>query len=877
MAALAAVAALAAMGIGLSLLLYPAWVGAKHAPPKEFAVAPLVNEHDWRNYLDDRTGRLVGRVVGPDGAPAAGARVWLAANIADHPLVEVRADQEGRFELDVGDSAKLYAQSADGQLESSSRYPFSIGHNRSQDVGKPIIELKLAERQRRWVEVQVVDGNGEPVAGTQLVLHQHGWLNETGVTDHQGRARATIRRDSECWEVLAFKSGWGVDSIEFGVKETMRAEFPIIRVPQPKIEAQFDEWLSKQHQPLTLRLLETAPVTVQAVDQRNRPVRDLLISALVHIPKPFSNFFIHSAGSRPLPELSRLTDDEGRATFDMLPVEGSAKFDVAWGGRDDTRARFYTLAPLEWSAKSGRQVLTLRVARTAPIRGKVTEADGRPVAEATLTATSYGASGTAVSRPNGSYELFVRPDHTYTMTASTRLGESLPREGVRVAFETPVDGIDLALQPRAEVTVSGSEPVTDPGQSVGRRECTVVQCDSLPLRAFDGKGGDAAWNLARMHTTSFGMSILPDGRLRANLGPGAYIFFGRPWQTPHSFRITDRQPLAITMRDPPNWPGESLLTGVVFDQLGKPVAGADVYFYSMARPSTGTIWHRADAEGRFSFWRPRVDGIVKARLGRGDAVARIDADTKELELRHRGFARIRGKFVGLPPLKRSVRWEARLTLPVDDTEEYPAPVVERSPLQEGEEFVFRCSCVGLNLNLQISDTGRVWHTVATLKAETEGELDAGEITVDADQLEAALTDPMALAFAGADIDDEPFARGSGLSGAIDAANRTNRKLLIVAADPNGPLCRDLAQWLREGRAVTDGFRLLALRVSQPFGIDAHSFVPWLDVSFADAEQMVLAIVSPQGILLQRWRPGEFSHNGRIDRAKVQGLLTKHRN
>ncbi|MBX7072915.1 MAG: hypothetical protein K1X71_07170 [Pirellulales bacterium] len=268
----------------------------------------------------------------------------------------------------------------------------------------------------------------------------------------------------------------------------------------------------------------------------------------------------------------------------------------------------------------------------------------------------------------------------------------------------------------------------------------------------------------------------------------------------------------------------------------------------------------------------------------GDAVARIDADTKELTLRHRGYARIRGKIVGLPPLKRSVRWEARLTLPVDDTGEFPSPVVEQSPLQDREEFVFRFSCIGVNLDLQISDTGRVWHTVATLKADAEGELDVGEIAVDADKLEAALTDPMALAFAGADIDDEQFVlndRGhdsrAWLAHAVEAANRANKKLLIVATDPNGPLCRDLAQWLREDRAVTDGCRLLALRVSQPFGIDAHSFVPWLDVSFADAEQMVMAIVSPQGILLERWRPGEFSHDGRIDRAKVQALLTKHRN
>ncbi|MBX9792591.1 MAG: hypothetical protein K2Y37_27130 [Pirellulales bacterium] len=222
--------------------------------------------------------------------------------------------------------------------------------------------------------------------------------------------------------------------------------------------------------------------------------------------------------------------------------------------------------------------------------------------------------------------------------------------------------------------------------------------------------------------------------------------------------------------------------------------------------------------------------------------------------------------------------------PVEDSDQWPPPVVERSPFLAGEPFSFRFVCVGLELDLQVSDTGLVWYTVGTLPVEQGGEYDAGEIQVDAAKVEAAMEDPLALAFAGGALTDDQFERlstpGSNcrerLSRAVGMAGKTNKKLLVVVGDPDGTLCQDLARWLREDRTVTEAFRIVALRVSRPFHYDAHAFVPWIDVSYADAQRLVLAVASPDGQLLDRWKAAELTSGEHLDPTKVRVLLERHR-
>ncbi|MBX9789556.1 MAG: carboxypeptidase-like regulatory domain-containing protein, partial [Pirellulales bacterium] len=555
------------VSIGISLCLAQAVV---RAPPiddatSSFSMAPVIKEDLWQDYVAPRTRRVTGRVVDVAGKPSVGAKVWLAAGFAARPLVEVQTDEKGRFELDAGESVVVYAASSDGRLEASTQWPIFL-EAAGASTTQPPIELRLAVRHRRLVKLHVRDERGAPVAGAKLILHQQGWLDELGTTDDRGHAMVPVRRDSEYWEVLAYKPAYGLAAVGFGIRQLMNSAPRFKSEPLEVIEKQLDEWLGRQPDPLPLPLFAARTVPVRVVDQQDRAVPGLLVAPLVSLSRKFEDGFFRSASSTPLPELSRVTDQEGRIVVDFVP--GNASVEFAVGAGYFTRAalpRFFVLEPLRWEAAKNPEARTLRVARMVPIRGQVLDSEGKPVPQARVEATARTTSGWAIARDDGSYQVLVQPNHIFKLSAASNSVASLPREGVRVEFETPVEGIDLVVNPLAEITIVGAERVNDPGQSVGRLECLMVHCQTVPLRTFDAERNDHDWSIAQISTMTFFTRDVTERRLRYSLGPGTYAFFGRPWQEPQWFRITDSQARAITMHDPPNWPGESTLTGVVLD------------------------------------------------------------------------------------------------------------------------------------------------------------------------------------------------------------------------------------------------------------------------------------------------------------------------
>jgi hypothetical protein len=833
----------------------------------DFAVAPPLDAKSWADYLSPRDRRIAGRVLDPAGDPLPGATVWLASIINSRPVVEVQSDDQGRFELATTESVLLFVRSRDGRLEGGTRLPIWVNATVTRPV--PEIELKLVERNRRNVKLQIRDDRGAPLRQTQLILHQQGWLDELAITNDQGDVVLPVRRDSEYWELLALKPGYGLASIGFGISQLGLSSSPFGK-PQTveEIDKQFHAWQANRPDPLVLTLVRSSAVRLRVVDQRGRAVPGLRVSASLQLPRKLADGVYRSAAGFALPELSQTTDEKGGAVFESFPPQGSAQFYVGvrpiYGPQV---ARFCLVEPLEWNAAQPADQLTLRVARLVSLRGHVRDSAGQPIAGATIRAAADTTETSTSSGEDGAYDVAVEPDHVYRLSASTPSGESLPREGIRVDFDSPVDNLELVVQPRAEVTFVGAEKVDD-GQGVGRLECLVEQYQTLPLRAFDPHDNDRRWNVDHPHSTGYGLKTLPDGKLAGSFGPGTYAFFGRPWQEPISFRITDSQSRELVAVDPANWPGESTLKGVVLDLEGQPPArGAEVFIYPLGHTQTTQLWIRTDAEGKFQIRRPKVASLVKARLGRGDAVQWISAATERTELRARGFAHVRGRLVGLPPKPKPARWELRLAYPCIDVDSGQPLLVRRSPCLDGQPFTIEFVTLGFELELQISDDRQVWYTVGKFQPENPGTMELGDLVVDAKRIETAMNNRLAQAFAVGGGNN-----GNAISSALAIARQRDQNVLFVIGNPVGKLCQHFAHLLRIDRQLAADFQVVGLSVRPPFHPRAHEFVPLFDVNFAAAQRLVLAVASPDGQLLNRWNAEELLTGEDLDLAKIQAVL-----
>jgi hypothetical protein len=151
------------------------WVGAGRTLP----VTVLVSEG----------GTLVGRVVGDDGAPIAGARVlgWCGSHFEPlaPPQRQTQSDELGRFELaHLGASFSVIAESPGLACAQGLRGTLAPGQRADADG-----ELELVLRPVTTVRGRVIGAKGEPVAA-RVRFQEVGFGSSNDHTDAIGVERA---------------------------------------------------------------------------------------------------------------------------------------------------------------------------------------------------------------------------------------------------------------------------------------------------------------------------------------------------------------------------------------------------------------------------------------------------------------------------------------------------------------------------------------------------------------------------------------------------------------------------------------------------------------------------------------------------------------
>ncbi len=112
------------------------------------------------------TGTLSGTVVGPDGKPVPGARVWLGRH-TEKPSAQATAGPDGRFRLGPVPAAPtpfrdLFAE-ADGLARTYVREP-AVFADRDHDLG----EVRLSRGRR--LTGTVIDFDGKPLARSKVAV-----------------------------------------------------------------------------------------------------------------------------------------------------------------------------------------------------------------------------------------------------------------------------------------------------------------------------------------------------------------------------------------------------------------------------------------------------------------------------------------------------------------------------------------------------------------------------------------------------------------------------------------------------------------------------------------------------------------------------------
>jgi hypothetical protein len=147
-------------------------------------VRPATAAAPTSNSSSDGLLTASGRVLLPDGSPAARAIVWAVCGDSTAGVALVHADEKGQFRLrhTFGRGASLNSRTEDWLLQASLPVPRDEART---TLARPV-EIRLLPTREQIVSVTF---QSRPVEGAQVVAIGQANYQVTGLTDHEGRAR----------------------------------------------------------------------------------------------------------------------------------------------------------------------------------------------------------------------------------------------------------------------------------------------------------------------------------------------------------------------------------------------------------------------------------------------------------------------------------------------------------------------------------------------------------------------------------------------------------------------------------------------------------------------------------------------------------------
>jgi beta-lactamase regulating signal transducer with metallopeptidase domain len=815
---------------------------------------------------------IEGVVVDERGRPEAGVAVKLLTHQENEPVVE--SDAQGRFQFHV-DSQWLgrivLARTADGVRQAYYRFAQELDSPRT---APPPIQLTMCKA--RAIEVLVIDGAGRSVSDAVVgaVVSYEGI--DTGRSDRRGNCVLRIPAEARLQNVYAFKSGLGLDY----------AAFP----PKDMASTDNDESHKSAASPspvLTLSGAKTA--RIKLVDPEGRPLAGMVIYPWYFEKQDRSHRedwkTLNIAG---VAAFHARTDADGVAVFDWLPTWNTTR--ITFWHRED-QARYWARERIIFDPKSGKEDVTVKLVRTVPIGGRVRFADGRPAEGIQVDAfwAGYqgfdGFRGSVRTDADGRFELHSYPDQLCMVAVTDSRWAAAARTGIVVRPDTPVDGVDFQLRPATEIR--GQVTIGPDKKPLAGQQVTLLQSgpDNLTLKADERLPNPAGSNRHIQADIVRWTSTDKQGRYAFHVGPGNYVIRGPENVAVQKFSVGGDKPLTFDFHAPR--PARGVLAGRVVLQGNDAQPVADAEIVGMSRDSMiHELSATADSRGRFRVerWLDKMWIHARSKDGRLAGVAEIAEEQQEAIVAVKPTASVKGRLLDAATRQPLAGHDVVAIVVISSPHGGNSMNLGQAKTDGKGRFVLGGLATGVEYRLEDvphepEDTPpeqqqmpRPLTDVTPKRAE---EIDLGDVqsTTPQEYHPPTLKERIAKAF------DNSTALDARLDLALNDAQLTRQRVLVVFADPNSKTCEQLYRlWFEDERAqeALADYRPIAVNAKGDKAEEAAAFLKTrLGVRPTDLKQPALLVVDVDGRLLAGVGAEKVSKAERIDRDLLVAFLKTH--
>ncbi|HEY2761998.1 MAG TPA: hypothetical protein VGI75_14675 [Pirellulales bacterium] len=390
---------------------------------------------------DDRhTIAIEGIVVDATRQPAAGVSVSLfhGATIPGDAAPETSTtNQKGQYHFTIPADQNWITLIADDPLGDRQGY---ANPGLADELPAPIPPIKL--KPARHTLVKVVDAQGSPVAGATVTAPDcRRYLGDqllTAKTNASGVVRLRYTEDAFVHQVVAFKSGIGLDYFVF----PMKSPGDILQTGDCE-EAELGDPLPDA---IILRLVGARTLRIKSADADNHRVPGVRFypSQLTTSAKPYRLFSMRSAIA-----MGAITDASGTATFDWLPQNfvGEIKFNGGGPPASTIVSRLETEEQLTLYAQKPVDEMTVPLYGPVKLSGHVYDSDGKPAAGITVVAELAGKNWfpqQCNTAPDGSYCVTVEGAKNWLIGIQNDRW-SAPNQSIALTSSPIYENVDFKL------------------------------------------------------------------------------------------------------------------------------------------------------------------------------------------------------------------------------------------------------------------------------------------------------------------------------------------------------------------------------------------------------------------------------------------------
>jgi len=463
---------------------------------------------------------------------------------------------------------------------------------------------------------KVIDDQGKVIAGAKVTLFNLSIVMET--FDYEVKPVQEVITKAD-----------GAFSLKMVIDDNNLTNQSIVIVDKEGLALGWANWLRSKSLEVDITLGEPKILTGKIVDESGKPLSDAEVStSFMMIQDNRQPRYMIGKAAQGL--FSSRTDAEGKFTIKRVPADASAEFTVKKSGR----ATISTFDPTKFSGGKlqyapGQADIKIESPVETKITGIVVEkGTDKPVAGVGLMAVK------GRNQPNlGAKPVVSKDDGTFTV------GSLVPGKHILQLVPTIERITDWVAEP-VEVT---TEPAgTKSGIKIEVTKgglLEVVVTDAVNKKPVEKAGVSIG---GEQNSQGFHVQSDKDGLAQIRLLPGEYKIQG-VYKEGYS-RGTQQQSVTIednkTTRIEIQIAGKPKVTGVVRDQAGKPVKGANVRVW----PMSGRGETMSDADGKFEVnWDPRGWGgpqeeieyyiIVRQKQRNLAAAVEIEENTKKLDVK----------------------------------------------------------------------------------------------------------------------------------------------------------------------------------------------------------------------------------------------------